>query len=78
MARRQVDDQQADLALPHRGEFGGDDLDVPVHRQVGLRVEVAKAALGEGGKILAERYVVLGRGQIPQHRLTPCRPATAA
>ena len=30
MARRQVDDQPPDLAFPHRGQLGGDDLEMPV------------------------------------------------
>ena len=44
MTRRQVDDQPADLAFPHRGQLGGphrgqlggDDLEMPIHRQLGL------------------------------------------
>jgi hypothetical protein len=52
MARRQVDDQAPDLALAYRGKLGGDDLDVPVHPQLGLRVELIKAARGEGGEVL--------------------------
>ena len=47
MARWQVDDQPPDLALAHRGQLGGDDLEMPVHRQLGLRVEVVEAARGK-------------------------------
>ena len=54
MARRQVDDQPPDLALPHRSELGGDDFDVPVHRECCLWVQIVKAAHGEGGKVLAQ------------------------
>jgi hypothetical protein len=28
----------------HRGQRGGDDLDMPTHRQRGLRIELMKAA----------------------------------
>jgi hypothetical protein len=44
MARRQADDQPPDLSFPHGGQLGGDDLEVPVHRQTGLRIEVVEAA----------------------------------
>jgi len=40
----QIDDQPADQAFPHRGQLGGDDLEVPVHHQLGLRAEVGEAA----------------------------------
>ena len=62
MTRRQVDDQPADLALSHSGEFGGNDLEVPVHRQLGLRVEVVKAAHRESRKIMAKQDLVLCQG----------------
>src|SRR5690348_9297435 len=38
MARRQIDDQPADLALADLSELGGDDLDVPVRQERRLRV----------------------------------------
>ena len=59
MAGRQVDDQPPDLALPHRGELGGDDLEMPVHRQLGLRVEVLEAARGKGGEVVPQQELVL-------------------
>ena len=36
---RQIDDQPLDLALTHRGQLGGDDLDMPIHRELGLRAD---------------------------------------
>src|SRR5262249_44680483 len=47
MARRQVDDQAADLALAHRSKLGGDHLKVPVWQKRRLRVELIKTALGK-------------------------------
>jgi hypothetical protein len=55
----QVDDQPLDLALPHFGQLGGDDLEVPVHRQTGLRVETLEAALGEARQVVAKQELVL-------------------
>jgi hypothetical protein len=45
MAWRQIDDQPIDLTLVHLGQFGGDDLEVPVRRKRRLRIELGKAAL---------------------------------
>src|SRR5205085_7484008 len=64
MARRQVDDQPPDLALAHRVQLGGEDFEVPVRRQLGLRVELLKAASGEGGKVIPQQDLVLGRGKL--------------
>jgi hypothetical protein len=36
---RFIDDQPSDLALTHRGQLGGDDLDMPIHRELGLRAD---------------------------------------
>jgi hypothetical protein len=44
MARRQVDEQPADAARAHRDELGRDQLDMPVHREQGARIELAKGA----------------------------------
>jgi hypothetical protein len=40
MAGRQIDDQSSDPAFPHGGQLGGDDLDMPVHRELGLSFAV--------------------------------------
>jgi hypothetical protein len=40
---RLIDDQPPELAVSHCGEFRGNDLEVPVHHQLGLRVELLKA-----------------------------------
>src|SRR5207237_4577710 len=58
MARRQVDNQP-----PHRGQLGGDDFEMPVRRQAGLRVEVLEAAPGEGRQVVSQQDLVLGPGQ---------------
>ena len=75
MAGRQVDDQPPDLALPHRGQLGGDDLEMPVHRELGLRVEVVEAARREAGEVLPQQDLVLGRGEVLDHQLFRFREA---
>jgi len=52
--RRQVDHEATDPALAHRSELGGDDFEVPVHRQLGLRVEIMEAVPGEGGEVVPQ------------------------
>src|SRR5205823_970941 len=47
MPRWQVDDQPPDRALPHRGQLGGDNFEVPVCRKRRLRVEFGKTALSK-------------------------------
>src|SRR5207249_888375 len=69
MAWRQVDDQPPDLAFPHRGQLGGDDLEMPVHCQLGLRVEVLEAPSGEGGEVVPQQSPVLGLGQLLEHHV---------
>jgi hypothetical protein len=69
MERRQVNDQPPDLAVPHGGQLGGDDLEMPVDRQLGLRVEVIEAARGKGTKILPQQGLVLGVCQVLKHRI---------
>ena len=64
VTRRQVDDQPPDPALPHGGQLGGDDLEVPVGRQAGLGVEVLEAAPGEGRQVVPQQELVLRPGQI--------------
>ena len=57
-----------ELADKHRRQFGGNDLDMPIHREVGLRIEVVKAAPGEGGEILSQQGLVFGMCQLLNHR----------
>src|SRR6201984_2183387 len=70
MARRQIDDQSSDLALAHRGQLGGNDLEMPVHRQVGLRVESVKAAHREGREIVPQQDLVLSPGEVREHYIS--------
>jgi hypothetical protein len=67
MAGRQVDDQPADLALPHGGELGGDDFDVPVRQERRLRVELIETELSEVTEVRAQDRVVLA-GRKVVHR----------
>ena len=49
MAGGPIDDQSWDFAVADRGQLCGDDLDVPVHRELGLRVELqSPPPLGTG------------------------------
>jgi len=54
MARRQVDDQPPDAARAHRRQFRRDELDVPVHRERGARVELAERARREARKVVPQ------------------------
>jgi hypothetical protein len=71
MPRWQVDDQSPDLAFSHLGQLGGDDFEVPVHRQVGLRVEVVEAASGKSREVMPQQELVLGSGQGFEHHGSP-------
>src|SRR6267154_5911794 len=71
MPRRQVDDQSADLAFAYGGQLGGDDFEVPVHRQGGLRVEILEAAAGERREVMPQQELVLGSGQVFEHHGSP-------
>jgi len=51
VARRQADDQPADMAGMHRREFRGDQLDMPVHRERGARVELAERTMRKAREI---------------------------
>jgi hypothetical protein len=51
VARRYVDDEAPDLAFAYRRELRGDDPEMPVRREIGLRVELDKSALGKPGEI---------------------------
>jgi hypothetical protein len=68
MARRQVDDQSSDFPLANSGQLCGDDLDMPVHRELGLWVELVEAARGKAAEILPQQGVVLGKCGILDHR----------
>jgi hypothetical protein len=70
VTRRQVNNQPPDPAFAHRGQFGGDDLKVPVHRELGLRVQIVEAARREGRKILPQEDLVLGPGQVLDHHFS--------
>jgi hypothetical protein len=54
VARWQVDDHPPAPTLVHRRQLRGDDRDMPVHGEIGLRVEVAKRALGKASEIGAQ------------------------
>src|SRR5271167_2804976 len=71
MPRRQVDDQSADLSFAYGAQLGGADFEVPVHRQVGLWVEILEAASGESCEVVPQQKLVLGSGQIFQHHGSP-------
>jgi hypothetical protein len=71
MPRWQVDDEPLDPAFTNRCQLGGDDFEMPVHRQAGLWIEVAKAARDEGGEVVPKQDLVLGRGQAPEHDCPP-------
>jgi hypothetical protein len=49
--------------MPNRP--GGDDFEVPIRRQLGLRVEFVKAVGGEGGEILPQQGVYWVRVSSP-------------
>ena len=55
MTRRHADQQPADPALVHRRQLSRDQLEMPVHRQPGARVELAKAVRREARKIVAQQ-----------------------
>ena len=71
MARRQVDDQSPDLAFPHRGQLGGDDLEMPVVSERRLRIELGKAALREKPEIRPKHRIVFGRRKAVHRRTFP-------
>src|SRR5689334_8563307 len=71
MPRWEVDDQSTDLAFANRGQLGRDNVEMPVDRELGLRIEVMKATPRETAEILPQQGVVLGQGQVLGHRLSP-------
>jgi len=62
VARRHVDDQPADPAVEHRGQFRRDDLDMPAKRECSPRVELGKRALREAHEIALQQPVIAGPG----------------
>src|SRR5690348_10340850 len=68
MAGRQIDDQSWDLTLAHSGQLCGDDLQMPIRRELGLWIEVEKAARGKGAEVLPQQSLVLGRCRVLDHR----------
>jgi hypothetical protein len=73
MPRWQVDDQPPDRALPHRGQLGGDNFEVPVCRKRRLRVEFGKTALSEKIEIRPKDRIVFGRRKPTHRRFTHSR-----
>ena len=67
MARRQVDDQPPDLALADGGQLRRDHLEMPVHQERRLRVELAETALSEITEIRAQDRMIFG-GRKVVHR----------
>ena len=65
MARRQVDDQPADLTFKQCGQFRGDNLKMPAEQKPSLRVELDKSAAGEAREIAPQQIVIT----TPGHRL---------
>jgi len=51
MVRWQIADPPLDPAFPHVGQLGGDDIKMPVHRELGLWVEVMETARSEGVEV---------------------------
>jgi acyl carrier protein len=63
-------DQPLDLTLPHRGQLGPDNLEMPVDRELGLRVEVLETARGEPDEVPPQQDLVLGRGEVLEHHFS--------
>src|SRR6516165_11453057 len=76
MPWRQVDDQSPYLAPPHLHQFGGDDLEVPVHRQIGLWVELLEAARREPREVAPQQDLVLSSGQSSHDHFSDCENRT--
>src|ERR1700745_1329617 len=58
VARRHIDDHPADFAGAQLGEPGRDRLEMPVHREPGTRVELAKRAMRKAGEIRSQQCLV--------------------
>src|SRR5438477_988200 len=70
IAGRHIDNQPPDLSFPHGGQLGGDDFEMPVHRELGLGVQVVEAARGESDEVLPKHAVVLLPGQALDHHFS--------
>ena len=72
VAWRQIEQKPPDLAIAHRGEPRGDDLQMPIRSEAGARIERMEGALREGGEVAAQQRVVAGGGkagpQAARHR----------
>ena len=69
MARRQVDEEPADAASAYRGKLSGDQLDMPVHREEGARIELAKGAQRKARQVVPEQCgALLRRGILTDER----------
>jgi hypothetical protein len=64
MARRQADDQPADMAPMHRRQLCRDKLDTLVRSKRGARAELAKTARGKGRKVVTQQGGTLLPGSI--------------
>src|SRR5260370_22235793 len=69
VARRQVDDEAADLAVAQRGQFRGDDFDVPPHRKPRPGAQLAETALRKADQIAPQQRLVLVWGERPGWKL---------
>ena len=65
MARRHADDQPADPAFAHRRELRRDQLDMPVHRERGARVELAERARREAREVVPQQCRALAPRGVP-------------
>jgi hypothetical protein len=63
-----------DLTLPYRGQLGGDHVDVPVHRESRLRIELSKTALSKKRQIRPQDRMIFGEEKVFYHWFTPSRP----
>ena len=57
---RLIDDQPADPALEYRLELCGDDPVMPAREKLGLRIELAKRALGKAREVGPQQGLVFG------------------
>ena len=64
MARRQINDQPLDFAVPYRGQLGADHIDVPVHRECRLRIELRETALSKKRQSRPQDRIIFGGQQV--------------
>ena len=64
VARRYADDQPADAAVAHRRQFPRHELDMPVHREPGARVELAKAPRRKAREIVPQQCRAFARHKV--------------